>query len=174
MADECTRDNCRNCIIRDLKQLKPHDLLDFCTCNSRDLFPFIKCANGKCGNADCNTDRLMPLLECGHGCQFYRHRSRAEIPYKFIESVPINGKPYKVVAQDSLKLQDFVKKCLVSLKDYLWHKFVHKKQNYEKKVLFTKLHNRYLLHPGWLFVTIDFISNYQLASDKTTQGMTQI
>ena len=172
MGPQCTCINCSNCMIRQLKELKPHDLLDYCTCQSGDLFPFMDCASGKCDNTGCNVDRFRELLVRARGCQYYNPRARAQVSYKFIQTIPINGKNYKTISNHSMPLHAFTHaKFLESLKNYLWHKFVHRKQNYEKKILFTKVNNVYLLPEGWIFVTIDFISNYQLSAGNTTHGM---
>ena len=59
-----------------------------------------------------------------------------------------------------------------SLSKYIYHQFVKRKQHYERKILFTKNENgNYRFPKDWVWISIDFISNYQIKEKIVTHGM---
>lgn len=169
MGNRCNCDLCNNCTINYYKNISAYDLFDNICCHSHSMFPFMLCAQGKCGDMYCNVGKFRQLINNCDGCHNLLRIPNKNITYKFIAKDPKSKQVW--IAKKTMKYEIFAILFLASLKDYIWHQYVKRKQYYEKRILFTQIRNVYLLRPDWLFVTIDYIGDYFLKTPIMTSGM---
>ena len=172
MGATCKCDHCKNCLIFELKKFDPYDLMDHLLCRSFSTHHFLSCAKGICADSDCGTGRVKALLSDGTGCHTFNGRSESDVAFKFIDSYQVGDKSYKCASWDSESYDNFRMRFIHKLKEYLHHQFIKRKQYYERKILFTKDENgNYRFPNNWVWISIDFISNYHIKDKIITHGM---
>ena len=162
---------CTNCIIFDVKQISAYDLLDFVLCRSYSHSQFINCAQNKCGDIDCGIGKFARLLNEGIGCSTFTGQTDIEVAFKYIESEKVNNKTYKYIDWKSESYHEFRSRFLLKLEEYIYHQFLKRNQYYNRSILFTKANNSYAFPDNWLFISIDFISNYTIKANVITHNM---
>ena len=146
-------------------------------CTSFSTFPFVSCAKGDCSEVDCHTGKFKQSLYNGVGCHTFDGKSNADVVFKFIETISYETddgkkKNYKSCSRDTESYNKFRKRFIDALDEYLLHQFIKRKQYYERKILFVPNdHKVYPFPSDWLFVSVDFISNYLIKAPVLTSGM---
>lgn len=170
-GNTCKCELCTNCIIFAIKQVSAYDLLEFVLCRSFSISHFINCASNKCADIECGTSKFKRLLIDGNGCHKFDNNTTINISYKYIDKYKVDNKTYKYIDHAIEPYDKFRTRFLVSLRQYIYHQFIKRNQYYNRKILFTKANNSYAFPDDWIFISIDFISNYQLKAKVITHNM---
>ena len=170
MGTRCTCSQCRSCFIFKLKDINIYDLLDHLLCRTENEHFYYRCGLASCSHEDCGLGLLEKLLFNGDGCPIFDGYSTRVVAYRYLKTHEVKGKKSLITVHDSSPYLKFRKPFLLGLKCYIQHQFVKRRQYYFRRILFKPTNSLIPFPSDWVFVSVDFISNYQFKSEVITHG----